>query len=254
MAEVIYDRTDQPKKIQQLLIGGGALYAVYDLKGSGTGVVGITGLRLVFMDQAFLRKQSAIVSLPYSEITAVGSKDSGKLILSSILGSSTLFVVAGDRPWTSEFRSNDKVHKAYDLTMRSLLQNLLSHERALDAVQLAGLLSQGQDRDKVTETIARHLLGIGQDATTDYLATTAERDLVIHFATWGSRDAADVTDVLRSKIVEGKPRIRACSEELVGGEQNDPMKGVGKSLRVVYSYGSQVDYRIIPEQIQLSLP
>ena len=81
-AEVIYGRKDQMKKTQQLVIGGEVLYSVYDLKGGGTGFVGITDLRLVFIDQAFLRKQKAIVSLPYTKLAAVGSEDSGRLVLS----------------------------------------------------------------------------------------------------------------------------------------------------------------------------
>ncbi|MBN1581821.1 MAG: hypothetical protein JXA89_14040 [Anaerolineae bacterium] len=79
-------------------------------------------LRLVFMGQAFLRKQKAIVSLPYTRITVIESEDSGKVILGSILGSSNLTVVAGDRSWEFEFRSNDKAHKAYMLVMQNLLQ------------------------------------------------------------------------------------------------------------------------------------
>jgi hypothetical protein len=120
--QVIFDRRDQLSKIQQLVVGNETLYAVFDLKGGGTGFVGITDLRLIFMDQAFLKKQKAIVSVPFTRITAVGSEDSGKIILSSILGSSTLFVVAGNREWTFEFRSNEKAHQAYDLIMRNLLQ------------------------------------------------------------------------------------------------------------------------------------
>ena len=120
--EVIHDRKDQLNKIQQLVVPGEILYAVYDLKGGGTGFVGITDLRLIFMDQAFLRKQKAIVSVPFTRITAVGSEDSGKLVLSSILGSSTLHVLTAAQAWTFQFRSNEKAHHAYQLIMRNLLQ------------------------------------------------------------------------------------------------------------------------------------
>jgi len=122
MVDIVHDRKDQLKRIQQLLVTGERLYAVFDLKGGGTGFIGITDLRLVFMDQAFLRKQKAIVSVPYTRITAVGAEDSGKLILSSILGSSTLFVLTPTKDWTFIFRSNDKAHLAYGLIMRNLLQ------------------------------------------------------------------------------------------------------------------------------------
>jgi hypothetical protein len=122
MADVIFDKKDQLQKIQQLLVAGETLYAVYDMKGGGTGFVGITDLRLIFMDQAFIRKKKAVVSVPYTKVTAVAAEDSGKFVLGSLLGSSTLVVRAGDQAWEFEFRSNDKAHNAYGLIMRNLLQ------------------------------------------------------------------------------------------------------------------------------------
>lgn len=118
----IYDRKDQFDKIEKLLVSNETLYAVFDLKGGGTGFVGITDLRLIFMDQAFLIKQKAVVSLPYTRITAIAAEDSGKIILSSILGTSKLSIVAGDRAWQFEFRSDEKAHRAYMLIMQNLLQ------------------------------------------------------------------------------------------------------------------------------------
>ena len=122
MADVIFDRKEQLQKIQRLLVPNETLYAVYDLKGSGTGFVGITDLRLIFMDQAFLRSQKAVVSLPFSRITAVAAEDSGQILLGSLLGTSVLTIIAGTQQWTFEFRSDDKAHEAYGLMMRNLLQ------------------------------------------------------------------------------------------------------------------------------------
>ena len=116
--DVIYDKKDQLQKIEAHLVAGETLYAVFDMKGGGTGFVGITDLRLIFMDQSFVRKSKAMVSLPFSKITAVGSDDSGGIIF----GTSKLIVLAGSRDWEFEFRSNDKAHKAYELIMRNLLQ------------------------------------------------------------------------------------------------------------------------------------
>ena len=88
------------------------------MKGGGTGFIGITDLRLVFYDQSFVSRQKAMVSLPYTKITAVGSEDSGGVLFRS----GTLFVVAGSREWSFEFRGQDKAHKAYNLIMTNLLQ------------------------------------------------------------------------------------------------------------------------------------
>ena len=118
MPDAIHDKKDQLQKIQPHIIQGETLYAVYDMKGGGTGFVGITDLRLIFMDQAFVKKSKSMVSLPYTRITAVASEDSGKIIF----GTSKLIVVAGARTWMFEFRSNDKAHYAYKLIMRNLLQ------------------------------------------------------------------------------------------------------------------------------------
>jgi hypothetical protein len=122
VADVIFDRKEQLQKIQRLLVPNETLYAVYDLKGSGTGFIGITDLRLVFMDQAFLRSQKAVVSLPFSRITAVAAEDSGQILLGSLLGTNVLTIIAGTQQWTFEFRSDDKAHEAYGLMMRNLLQ------------------------------------------------------------------------------------------------------------------------------------
>ncbi len=117
-----YDKKDQLQKIRKMLIPSEILYAVYDMKGVGTGFVGITDLRLIFMDQAFIRKSKSMVSLPYSKITALGTEEGSNLIMASVLGTSKLMVVAGTWKWEFEFRSNDKATKAYQLILQNMLQ------------------------------------------------------------------------------------------------------------------------------------
>lgn len=122
MVEPIYDHREQLNKIQALAVPNEIIYAVFDLKGSGTGFVGITDRRLIFMDQAFLGRKKAVVSLPYTKITMIAAEDSGNILLGSVFGSSQLTIVAGDRDWDFDFRSNDKAHRAYTLIMQNLLQ------------------------------------------------------------------------------------------------------------------------------------
>lgn len=88
------------------------------MKGGGTGFVGIIDLRIVFMDKAFMRKKKALVSVPFTRMSAVASEDSGSLLF----GTSKLIIVAGARDWEFEFRSNDKAHTAYNLILANLLQ------------------------------------------------------------------------------------------------------------------------------------
>jgi hypothetical protein len=121
MPEVEFDKRDQLERIEALIIPGEKLYAVYDMKGGGTGYMGVTDLRLIFMDQSFVRKSKAIVTLPFSKITAIGVEDTGRTI-NPFAASSELTVVAGSREWEFEFRSNEKAHRAYGLIMSNLLQ------------------------------------------------------------------------------------------------------------------------------------
>lgn len=121
MIEAIYDKKDQYDRIAELIVPGETLYAVFDMVGGGTGFVGITDLRLVFMDESFVRKQKNIISLPYRRVDVVGFEDSGKGLMS--WGKiSKLFITSGDRVWEFAFRTNEKAKEAYMLIMRNLLQ------------------------------------------------------------------------------------------------------------------------------------
>ena|SRR5688572_23010368 len=117
--QVEYDNKSQLDRIEALLIHPEVLYAVFDLKGGGTGFVGVTDRRLIFMDQGVIRKKKTLISLPFSKITALGSEDSGGIIF----GTSNLIVLAGNKEFEFEFRSNEKAHRAYQLIMSNLLQS-----------------------------------------------------------------------------------------------------------------------------------
>lgn len=118
MANIIHDKKDQLRKITAMLLPNEILRAVYDLKGAGTGFVGITDWRLIFMDKAFIKKAKAMVSISYRQISSVASKDEGGLLFKT----STLIITAsGMPPKEFEFRSNDKAHTAYQLIIARML-------------------------------------------------------------------------------------------------------------------------------------
>jgi hypothetical protein len=117
--QVEFDDKKQHDRIAALLVQPEILYAVFDEKGIGSGFVGFTDRRLIFMDQGRIRKNRTLVSLPYSKITAVASEDTGGILF----GSSKLIVVAGSREFDFVFRTNEKAHRAYQLVMWNLLQN-----------------------------------------------------------------------------------------------------------------------------------
>ncbi len=122
MAEVDFDKGDQLERIKSLVIKGETLYAVYDMKGGGTGFMGITDLRIIFMDESFFRKSKALVTVPFTKITALGVEDTGRS-LNPFGATSKLFITAETREWEFEFRSNEKAHRAYWYIMSNLLQN-----------------------------------------------------------------------------------------------------------------------------------
>src|SRR3712207_3742883 len=104
VSQVEYDKKDQVESIQPWLLNGERLYAVFDLKGAGTGFVGITDRRLIFYDKDFGRKRKALTSVPYSKVTSVSSIDEGGLSRST----SELVVHAGSKEYEFEFRGGDK--------------------------------------------------------------------------------------------------------------------------------------------------
>ena len=115
--QAVHDKKDQLEKIVACLLPNEVLRAVYDLKGGGTGFVGITDWRIIFMDKAFLRKKKAMVSVAYKNLTAVASEDTGGIVFKSSL----LTIMAAEKSWEFEFRSNEKAHHSYHLIVARML-------------------------------------------------------------------------------------------------------------------------------------
>ena len=121
MPDIDFDKKEQMEKISSLVIPGEQLLAVYDMKGGGTGFIGITDLRLIFLDESFIRKTHALVTVPFTKLTAIAVEDTGRT-LNPFGATSRLLITAGSREWECEFRSNDKANRAYRLIMSNLLQ------------------------------------------------------------------------------------------------------------------------------------
>ena len=122
--EVVYDKKEQLKKIQAWLIPGESLFAVYDLKGGGTGFIGITNRRLIFYDKQFMRKIKAMVTVPYSQIATLSSEDKGGGFMTGrgFFSSSKLGIqTTGNIYYEFDFRGADKAHDAYQLIAPNLM-------------------------------------------------------------------------------------------------------------------------------------
>ena len=118
----MFDRREQLEKVQAALLPGEAVEAVFDLKGAGTGFIGITSHRVIVYDKAFMRKMKALVSIPYNRIFAVAAEDeSGLLTGRGFFSSSTLVLTTAHEPYELEFRGADKAHAAHNLVLAHLL-------------------------------------------------------------------------------------------------------------------------------------
>lgn len=122
MPDAYYDKKEQFQKIQAALVSGEVIEGVFDMKGGGTGFLGITNKRIIIYDKAFLRKTKALVSIPFSRITSVAAEDeSGLLTGRGFMSSSNLMVRAGSDDFEFEFRGADKAHLAHHLILSHML-------------------------------------------------------------------------------------------------------------------------------------
>ncbi len=120
MEQPIADDTGQLRKVEQYLVPGERPLAVLDMKGGGTGFLGITDRRIIFYDKAFLQRRKAMVTVPFSKITAVASEDEEGIFTRGFLGSSNLIITAGSASYEFEFRGAEKAHTAYQLIVQHL--------------------------------------------------------------------------------------------------------------------------------------
>jgi hypothetical protein len=122
MAEVQFDKADQYEKIASGLLPGEQIEAVFDMKGGGTGFLGITNKRVIIYDKAFMRKMKAIVSIPYSRITSIAAEDEAGLFLGrGFFGSSKVALHTSGGEYEFEFRGADKAHVAHDLILSHMV-------------------------------------------------------------------------------------------------------------------------------------
>lgn len=112
-----FDKQDQLDRIKAYVLEGEDLFAVYDCKGGGTGFVGITDKRVIFYDQAFLRKKKSMISIAYKNIIGLASIDEGTLFKTSEI---TLLTSAGN--FSFEFRGAEKAHSAYKYILGKILR------------------------------------------------------------------------------------------------------------------------------------
>ncbi len=122
--DIMVDKKDQLERIEGVCLPDETIRAVFDLKGAGTGFIGLTDKRIIFYDKAFMKKKKALVSIPYTRIASVASEDNkGFFIRSGFFVSDTLTIQPiGLEPKTFEFRGGEKAHQAHNMIMEHLLR------------------------------------------------------------------------------------------------------------------------------------
>lgn len=120
----VWDKKEQLERIEGFCLPDEVVKAVFDLKGAGSGFLGITDKRVIFYDKAFFKDQKAMVSIPYSRISIVASEDTrGFLIKKGFLSTNKLTIMGpGFEERTFEFRGTEQAHIAHQLIMEHLLR------------------------------------------------------------------------------------------------------------------------------------
>jgi hypothetical protein len=120
----VFDRPEQLQKIQAALLPGEQLYAVYDMKGGGTGFIGITSKRVIFYDKSYLSTKQALVSIPYTRISTVAAEDQPNLLTGTrgfFSSSALILTIHGEVHYHFEFRGADKAMHAHNLILWHML-------------------------------------------------------------------------------------------------------------------------------------
>jgi hypothetical protein len=113
--DLAFDRPDQLEKIEGFCQPDELIRAVFDCKGAATGFVGITDRRVIFYDKSLVTEQKAMITIPYSRMSMVGSEDDkGHIIRRGFFVTGRLTVKGmGFEDKTFEFRGGDKAHIAH---------------------------------------------------------------------------------------------------------------------------------------------
>jgi len=105
-----FDSKSQYERVVPHLFQGEVLYFVFDLKGAGTGFIGITDKRIIFIDQDFLdRKDMALVTVPYSRIAFVAVQTERKRFARD---DSAITVAVTGKTFEFEFHGTAKAMRA----------------------------------------------------------------------------------------------------------------------------------------------
>ncbi|MEV0648507.1 PH domain-containing protein [Phytomonospora sp. NPDC050363] len=114
--EPIYDRKEQFKQVEEALLEGEQIIAVYDAIGLGTGFIGLTDRRVIVMDKSFAGKKEAFTSVPYSKISSV-SVMSNRSLAGQFFSSGSIAIHVGTQIYEVDFRGDKKTKHAHNVIL-----------------------------------------------------------------------------------------------------------------------------------------
>ncbi len=115
-SEIPHDDGGQLKTVQDGLLPGEQVVAVYDLKGTGTGFVGLTDRRVIVQDNSLVGRKIALTSLPYKRIYSVSLLSDGS-ILGQFTSPSTVVLQVSSKLFELEFRGDVKARHVHDVVL-----------------------------------------------------------------------------------------------------------------------------------------
>ncbi len=114
--EVPHDDGHQLELVQEGLLPDETVVAVYDLKGTGTGFVGLTDRRVILQDNSLVGGKIAVTSLPYKRIYAV-SLVTDKSVFGQFHAPSTVVLQVGSKLYELDFRGDEKSRHVHDVVL-----------------------------------------------------------------------------------------------------------------------------------------
>jgi hypothetical protein len=117
----MFDKREQLEKLEGVLLDGEEVLACLDMKGGGTGFIGLTDKRVVVYDKAFLAKMKAIVSVPYREIVTIAAQDNDRIGRGFFASSVLTMTARNGQTYTFEFRTSEKAHAVHTMLLERIL-------------------------------------------------------------------------------------------------------------------------------------
>ena len=111
-----HDRRDQLQQIQNGLLQGETIIAVYDAVGIGTGFIGLTDRRVILQDKSFAGRNLAITSIPYSKVSAV-SLVSDRSFAGNFFSTGKIAIHVGAHAYEIEVRGVEKTQHIHNVIL-----------------------------------------------------------------------------------------------------------------------------------------